>query len=253
MIGLALALGLAAAPPVVLVERDVTAPRSTFDAVLIALRERLEKKGLRTLDGVKRCGQPDCLARVARDESGVAIGVALGKGRKGVVVDLEAVGPAGDSLTSTTFTLLPDALAELPDAAGLVDEVSRAVATLAAREAPKPVADAPKIEVTREPEPVADEPEDEVPPGFWARPPARITLLSTCGVAVIAIATGVIGAAMKGALDADVHQQPPVLTRPEALDRASSANAMFTVSLISSLVSVVGAGVLLILFAGDAT
>ena len=87
-----------------------------------------------------------------------------------------------------------------------------------------------------------------MPASFWARPPARVALIAGGVTAATAIALGVAGAVVKGQLDSSLAAMPPVLTRPQALEQAATANGLLTGSLISSLLTGIAAGVLAILY-----
>ena len=128
------------------------------------------------------------------------------------------------------------------------DEFARKLAAAWRARAPAPAAVVTAPTAERLVPPAAALVEDEVPEGFWSRPPARITLVAGGVTAVAAVALGIAGAAVKGSLDASLLLQPPVLSRPRALDQAGLANGLLTGSLLASILAGVSVAVLLILF-----
>ncbi len=231
---------LTAAPTVELWQRETSqAPRSAVDSVLVVLRDALGARELPASGELGRCGPAeDCLLQKARAGGAIAIGLSIAAGRKGLLVDLEALAPDGDVLASATFPLPASGDRSLP-------EVRAFVEALAAR---WKVREPPAVRV--EPAPVTTlTATEDVPESFWSRTPPRVTLIAAGVTVVGTVALGIAGAVVKGQLDTSLAAAPLTLTRPQALDQAGLANGLFTGSLISGLISGAVAVVLFILFA----
>lgn len=236
-----LIFSIVAAPPVALVERTHDrAPAGAVQNVERRLRVAFEARNVAVAEGLVPCGdERDCLFVHARRLRGIAVALSVVKGRKGVLVDLQATSNDGLDLASTTFTLpAGDKLA--PEIAPFVDKVATAWAALP-EDKPTPEPEpGPLTQATAKVEPVIVVEPPKQPPVF-----AHVTLGAGIVTGAAAIALGVVGAVLKGSLDSSLAMQPPVLTRPAALEQAALANGLFTASLISALV----AGVSAVLFA----
>ncbi|PZR11115.1 MAG: hypothetical protein DI536_18430 [Archangium gephyra] len=237
-----LIISIAAAPPIALVERpNDRAPAGAVQNVERRLRVAFEAKNVTVADGLAPCGEEkDCLFVHARRLRGIAVALSVVKGRKGVLVDLQATANDGLDVAAATFTL-PGGDKVAPEIAPFVDKVATAWAALPEEKpAPPPEPETRLTEATAEVQPVVVLEQPKHTPVF-----ANVTLGAGIVTGTAAIALGIVGAVLKGSLDSSLAMQPPVLTRPAALEQAALANGLFTASLISALV----AGVSAVLFA----
>lgn len=230
-----------AAPPIALVERtNDRAPAGAVQNVERRLRVAFEAQNVTVADGLAPCGEEkDCLFAHARRLRGIAVALSVVKGRKGVLVDLQATSNDGLDVAAATFTL-PGGDKPAPEIIPFVEKVATAWAALP-EDKPTPPPPEPEVRVTEatlKVEPVVVEPPKKTPVF------AHVSLGTGIVTGAATIAFGVIGAVVKGSLDSSLAMQPPTLTRPLALEQAGLANGLFTASLISALV----AGVAVVLF-----
>lgn len=240
-----LPLVLVATPAFTVWERQTqNVPTSAVQTVELRVREALAEQSLEVAEGLAPCGsEKDCLLARARETDTVAIGLSIAKGRKGLLVDLQATAPDGTDLAAVTFPLPSKGDRKLPEVDAFAKQLAIAWKARPAKKepAPEPLARKPVIDEA----PVEFV---EVPATFWAAP-AHVTLWSSVVTGAAAIGLSIGGALVKAALDTSLAQQPPVLSRPQALEQAGLANGLFTASLISAITAVISATVFIILFA----
>ncbi len=236
------ALALAASPAFTVWERQTqNVPSSAVQTVELRVRESLAEQALEVAEGFKACGaEKDCLLARARETESVAIGLSIAKGRKGLLVDLQATAPDGTDLAAVTFPLPSKGDRKLPEVDAFAKQLAAAWKARPVKVEPEPVALAPVVDEA--PVEVV-----EVPTSFWTVP-THVTLWTGVVTGVAAIGLGVAGAVVKGALDTSLAQQPPVLSRPQALEQASLANGLLTASLFTAVAAAISVVFFTILF-----
>jgi hypothetical protein len=224
----ALATLLCAAPHVVVVQRSATGVSASATTALLAdVQARLEAVEPGSSLAPPCLRDQDCLlATAAGDGTAAAIGVTFAAGPRGVSVDLEARGHAGEALGTwtgsvpTTSRRLPADAAELfTQLASRLEEPQPSIASAA------PPSGEGALAIT-------------VP----APRPAGPLFLSAGLVAVAGVGFSIAGLVLRGPLDAHFAMEPIALTRAEATQQVTTINALFTVSLALVLAAVGLAG-----------
>ncbi len=172
----------------------------------------------------------DCLLATAASEgTAAAIGVTFATGPRGISIDLEARGHAGEALgtwtdsVSTGSTHLPADAEELFTrlAAQLTSLQRAASATLAS--------------------------EGIAPSGLErALRPAGPLFLSAGVAAVAGLGCAIAALVLRAPLDAQLAMEPIALTRAQATQQVTTINALFTVSLalVLAAVGLAGGGII---------
>lgn len=234
--GFALALTLVvSAADVAVVERSTLGlPPSAGAQLRAKLVAALEASNVRAEVVNEACADRACLQSLARERKQVVVGMTIVKSKKGLTVDLDAVDGEAVVLQQTFLVTNAENFDRSPEAQVFAHQLSTRL-----------VKDAPVIE---QPKPDVREPVVKAQPAWvdGSREPSaapKVVGFTAAGVGAVGVALLIAGAVVKGQLDAALAEQPVVttLTRPQALERAASANALLGSGTVALGLGVTGA------------